>query len=403
MAAIMTFPRREAQAVGLVGLAHFLSHVFTLALAPLLPMITSDLNMTYVEFGFAIAAFSITTGLFQTPMGFLVERVGGRIVLISGLVLNSVCFILAGWFAANLWQLMALMALAGVGNSVFHPADYSLLSSSIAKPRLGQAYSAHTFLGILGLIIGPIMTVALEPSMGWRGAVAAVGFIGLATAAVLILGAGLIAEGGELKKKQGMADSLRELMTSPAIMLFFLFYVCTSAANAGITQFSIVTFQSMYGVEKATAVAALTIYQVGALALVLPGGVLADRTTRQDVYLVTGFAITAALVFLAGTAMFPFWIAVAMLCTGGAIRGGLNSVRDVAVRQIPTDIPIGTVFGFVSTGFLLGQTIGGPLYGWLFDHFPPNYIFYVSAFVHVLGIGIIAINPGTRKKQAPAE
>jgi predicted MFS family arabinose efflux permease len=139
------------------------------------------------------------------------------------------------------------------------------------------------------------------------------------------------------------------------------------------------------------------------LLLVLPGGVLADRTTRQDYYLVLGFAATALFVFLAGTALFPFWIAVAMLCIGGAIRGGLNSVRDVAVRQIPTNIPVGTVFGFVSTGFLLGQTVGGPLYGWLFDHFPPSYIFYVSALIHVIGIGIIAINPGTRKSQAPAE
>jgi predicted MFS family arabinose efflux permease len=399
----MTFPRREAQAVSLIGLAHFLSHVFTLALAPLMAVMTRDLNISYAELGIVVAVFALTTGVFQTPMGFLVERIGGRAVLIGGLVLNSVCFVWAGWFTTGLWDLLVVMALAGVGNAVFHPADYALLSSSVDKPRLGQAYSVHTLAGMVGLIVGPIMTVALEPSMGWRGAIAAVGLLGLATSAVLVVGAGMMSEGAEHKTKQRMSDSMRELLTSPAIVLFFLFYMCTSAANAGLTQFSIVAFQSMYGVEKAVAVTALTIYQIGSLALVLPGGVLADRTSRQDFYLALGFAITAAFVFLVGTGLLPFWFAVALLCLGGAIRGGLNSVRDVAVREIPTDIPVGTVFGFVSTGFLIGHALGSPLYGWLFDHFPPSYIFYVSALIHVIGIGIIAINPGARRSQAPAE
>ncbi len=403
MATVMYFPRREAQALGLIGLGHFLSHVFTLALAPLLPLITRDLNISYTEFGLIIAAFSITTGIFQTPMGFLVERIGGRAVLIGGLLLNSICFMLAGWYATELWQMLLLMAIAGIGNAVFHPADYALLSGAIDKSRLGQAYSVHSFVGIAGLVAGPIMTVALEPSMGWRGAVAAVGIAGLVTAAILLAFVQMIPEGGEQKKKQSMAASMHELLTSPTIMLFFLFYVCTSAANSGITQFSIVTFQSMYGVEKATAVAALTAYQIGALMLVLPGGILADRTTRHNFYLVLGFGITAVCIFIAGTGLLPFVLAVALLCIGGAVRGGLNSVRDVAVRQIPTDIPIGTVFGFVSTGFLLGQTIGAPLYGWLFDHYPPNVIFYVSAAIHVLGIALVLINPRSHKKPVAAE
>ena len=167
MALVLHFPRREAQALGLIGLAHFLSHVFTLGLAPLLPSITRDLGISYAQFGLIIASFSITTGVLQTPMGFLVERVGGRTVLIAGLILNSICFMIAGWFATNLWQMVLLMALAGVGNAVFHPADYSLLSSAIGKSRVGQAYSVHSFLGIGGLIVGPIMTTALFPIWTW--------------------------------------------------------------------------------------------------------------------------------------------------------------------------------------------------------------------------------------------
>src|SRR5690606_23931125 len=127
MEAVAGFPRREAQAVGLVGFAHLLSHLYMLPLVPLVLDITADLGIGLAEYGIAIAAYAITTGVFQTPMGLVVERIGGRRVLIAGLALNAACYVLIGLFAADFWTFIALMALAGVGNSVFHPADYSLL------------------------------------------------------------------------------------------------------------------------------------------------------------------------------------------------------------------------------------------------------------------------------------
>lgn len=403
MEAVAGFPKREVRAIGLVGFAHMLSHLYMLPLAPLVPLITRDLDIDYAGFGLALAAYAIMTGVFQTPMGLLVERIGGRIVLTAGLALNASCYVLIGLFATELWQFVALMAVAGIGNSVFHPADYSLLSSSIGDKRMGRAFSIHTFTGHVGFIAGPIITAGLEPFVGWRGAVMAIGALGLATTLVLMVFAGMIAEGSKVKKGASIGKSLRDLVRSPTVMLFFVFYVCSSASNVGITQFSVAAFQSMYGLERVAAVTALTAYQIGALALVLPGGLLADRTTRYDLIMVLGFGTTAVLIFLAGTALLPFWLVVVALCIGGALRGGVNASRDVAVRNIAAHIPVGTVFAFISTGFLLGQAVAGPFYGWLFDHYSPQYIFYISAAVYVLGISTILFNPGARPQAAAAE
>ena len=398
--AVMGFTRREGQVLGLVGTAHMLSHLYLLAWAPLLVQITRDLNISYAEFGIALSVFAIFTGVFQTPMGLLVERIGGRRVLMAGLFVNALCFVLIGLFATNFWVLVALMALAGIGNSVFHPADYSLLSSSIGDGRIGKAFSVHTFVGSLGFIVGPIITAGLEPFLGWRGAVISIGSAGLVTALALIAFASLMSDGHATKKKKPVSDSLRELLSSPAVLLFFVFYMCTSFGNAGITQFSIVALQDMYGMDKVAAVAALTAYQVGALMLVLPGGIIADKVTRYDLIILVGFAITSVMIFLAGSELLPFWMVVVVLCIAGAIRGGVNTSRDVAVRRVATTIPVGTVFGFVSTGFLVGQAIGGPFYGWLIDHYPPNYVFYVSALVHILAIATVLFNPGSRTATA---
>lgn len=396
MDAVAGFPKREAQAVGLVGFAHLLSHLYMLPLAPLLLALESDLGINKAEFGIALAAYAITTGILQTPMGLLVERIGGRVVLISGLFLTSLCFVMIGLFVTDFWQLVAFMAVAGIGNSVFHPADYSLLSSSVDDKRMGRAFSIHTFVGHIGFIAGPVLTASLEPLVGWRGAVMSIGLVGLAMTVVLIVFCHLITEGTRVKKKDGVGGSLRELLSSPPVLLFFVFYMASSAANIGITQFSVAAFQDMYGLERVTAVLALTAYQIGALMLVLPGGILADRTTRYDLVMVVGFGIAGLLVLISGTGLLPFWLVVGALLVAGAMRGGVNASRDVAVRHVARHIPIGTVFGFISTGFMVGQAVGAPFYGWLYDNYSPNLVFYSSAAVYVVGIATVLFNPGTR-------
>ena len=134
-----------------------------------------------------------------------------------------------------------------------------------------------------------------------------------------------------------------------------------------------------------------------------PGGLLADKTDRYDAVLIVGFGVAAIAVFLAGTDFLPYWLVVACLAIGGATRGAANASRDVAVRQVATNVPVGTVFGFVSTGFLVGQGLGGPLYGWLFDNYPPEYVFFASAAFSVLALGTILFNTGARRSLEAAE
>lgn len=403
MASVISFPRHEVKAVGLIGFAHMLSHVYPLALAPLLIPITKSLQITTVEWGTALAVFAITTGVLQTPMGFLVERIGGRKVLIGGLLLFSTAYFLIGWQAASFWELLGFMAIAGIGNSVFHPADYSLISSSVGEERLGRAYSIHTFVGHVGFLAGPVLAAALEPFIGWRGAMMAMGAIGLVMTFALILFAHLISEGTKVKKKDSMTDSLRDLLTSRPVMLFFLFYMGASMANFGVTQFSVAAFENMEGSSRAAGVVALTVYQIATLLLVLPGGILADKTVRYDAILMIGFGVSALMVFLAGTNLLPFWLVVICLAVGGAMRGGANASRDVAVRHVAAHLPIGTVFGFVSTGFLVGQALAGPIYGYLVDNYPPHMIFYASAAFSVLAMVTVLFNTGTRWQAEAAE
>lgn len=381
--------RREAQAVGLVSFAHLLSHLYMLALPPLFPLLRGDLGVGYAELGLVITAYSVTTGLLQTHMGFLVNRIGGRLVLAGGLFVNALCMALAG-LVTDYWQLVALMLLAGAGSSVFHPADYSILNARVDGARIGRALSAHTLAGNLGFLVAPPLFAALAVFTGWRAALVVTGLVGVATAAAVLVAADLLS--GEGKAKTRQEDSWRKLLTSPKILLLFAFYVLSSAANSGMVHFSVVALKDLYHLPVTVTAAALTAYQGLQLLAVLPGGWLADKVENHELALALCFGVSGALVLLAGAGGLPFWLAVGLLGGAGALRGLVNASRDVSVRHAAADVSVGTLFGFVTTGYAVGQAIGPGLYGWVMDFGRPELVFWVSAAFSTLAISTMLYN-----------
>jgi FSR family fosmidomycin resistance protein-like MFS transporter len=375
--------KREVQVTGLVAFAHLLSHFYMLALPPLFPMARADLGLGYGELGMTITAFAITTGLLQTPMGFLVNKIGGRKVLIGGLLLNAAAIALVG-LVTSFWQLIALMLLAGVGSSVFHPADYSILTARIDNKRLGRALATHTVGGNLGFVFAPPLMVALAAMFDWRVAMMTMGLVGVALALVMLVLSGVIGDGGMAKRKD--ADSWRKLVTSPKIMMLFAFYVLSSGANCGIVYFSVVALKDIYDLPVAATAAALTAYQVLSLLAVLPGGWLADRVENHELLLAICLGLSSILVVIGGLGFAPFWLAASAIGAAGALRGLVNTSRDVSVRHAATEVSVGTLFGFVTTGYSGGQIIGPAVYGWLMDLGHPQLVFWASAAFSALAI-----------------
>ena len=104
----------------LIGNGHFLSHFYSLCMPPLLLAWQPAFNVTFAEVGLAVAVMSGAAAIFQTPVGFLVDRYGARRFLIGGALLMSLSIIAMG-FATSFWQILVLALLSGIGNSVIHP------------------------------------------------------------------------------------------------------------------------------------------------------------------------------------------------------------------------------------------------------------------------------------------
>ena len=153
---------QDATVIGLVGMAHLISHFSQLLLAPLFPWLKESFQVSYTELGFLMTLFFVVSCAVQTASGFLVDRFGPRPILFAGLGLIGLAAM--GYASSTSYLMLAVSAVVGgIGNGVFHPVDYTLLNRKIHPVRLGHAYSVHGITGSLGWALAPAMLVPLAP------------------------------------------------------------------------------------------------------------------------------------------------------------------------------------------------------------------------------------------------
>jgi len=385
-------PAPHTRVVGAVSAAHFVSHYYILLLAPLLPFVRADYGVSYTEIGLALAAFNTVSAVLQAPAGFLVDWLGARILLLCGLLFGAGAFVIAG-LVDSYWVLVAMFALAGLGNAVYHPADYALLSQYVPSERIGQAFSVHTFAGLLGSAVAPPTLLMMQSLWGWRGAFIGAGILGFAVAATLMVIRDNTAEATTAStlraKSDGGADGWRLLM-SPAILLNLLFFVLLAMMSGGLYNYSVVALGALYGTPVATANAALTGNLTLAAIGVLAGGLLVGRTSRHG---------TVAAIGLLAIALFTVLIAeldlgalglIAAMTAAGFFFGVIMPSRDMIVREVTPPGSFGKVFGFVTTGFNIGGIIAPLIFGAIMDHGSPRLVFILVAACSVAAIATVA-------------
>ena len=408
ISARMGMPPRETKVVGIICTGHFFSHFFLLMLPPLFPVLREIYGVGFTELGFATACFSIASGFTQIPVGFMVDRYGAKKLLIWGLATESVAICLIGVFPVYP-ALLALMIAAGLSNSVFHPADYAILNANVDKSRIGRIFSFHTFTGYLGDAVAPATVLLLASLFDWRVAMFVCGLFGLITAAVMWANAEILdnatrtnaksasdaAPGGKPALK-GMA-----LLFSLPILMGLLFFAAMSIANGGIRTFGVSTLHELYHTSLGAAGAVISVYLFVSPVGVLAGGFVADRIKRHDIVAAGCILIIAMCVFSIAIFDPPLVVIGCLLAVAGFGNGFLAPPRDMIVRSLAPPDAIGSVFGFVSSGFAIAGIIAPILYGWLLDHSDPRNVFWVSGFVALITI-VTVLGTGSVGRRAAA-
>jgi len=380
--------RHDARVIGVVGFAHLFSHFFQLALPPLFPLLRAEFGTSYAVLGTLVGVYYAASGVTQFVSGFAVDRLGARPVLLAGLALAGGGSLLASLVPGIGW-LFPVATLMGIGNGVFHPADFAILNANVAPRRLGHAYSAHGVGGNLGYALAPVVSFALGTAFGWRFALAAMGALGfVALGMIATQRALLVSHRAADAHLQTLKGSVALFVQAP-IVLCFLYFVFNTIGGIGLQTFIPTVLGSGFDVSLALATSALTAYLLGGTAGILAGGFLAGQTARHDRVAATGLLLGAVVLGVVAAGAVPPPVLLPIFALIGFVLGATGPSRDLIVRSATPKGAAGRVYGFVYSGLDLGGIIGPVAFGFLLDQGHAREVFFGVAACYVLAIGAV--------------
>lgn len=308
--------RREIEAIALVGFGHSVSHFFHLVIPPLFPWLMREFGLSFTEAGALTAVFFTVSGIGQALAGFVVDRVGARRVLLAGMLLFVAAATILG-LAPNYAVLLLAAGVAGLGNSVFHPADYTLLNRNVSMPRLGHAFSVHGLSGNLGWALAPVFMTGITVLASWRVAAFAAALVAAVAVTLLWLRRDTITEPPLHASAHGTAApvSTFAFLGSGAVWMCFLFFLFITVAYAAQQNFGPSVLHSLYDMSLAAGASALTAFLLGGAAGIAVGGFMVARQQAHDRVIAVVLVLAAVFALLLATGRVPVWSVTALMAT----------------------------------------------------------------------------------------
>jgi len=400
--------RQDATVIGLVGLAHSISHFSQLLLAPLFPWLKDAFSVSYAELGLLMTIFFVVSCIVQTLSGFVVDRFGPRPVLFGGLSLLG--FAAFGFASSQSYWILGLFSVvAGIGNGVFHPVDYTLLNRKVHPSRLGHAFSVHGISGNLGWALAPAMLVPLTLAYSWRTALVCAGLLVFFVLAVLWLNRGQLAlevtvgrkpeQGATVKSPAGQLDFL----TIPAVWMCLAFFFFYAMALSGVQAFAPEAARLLHGVPTHLVAMCLTVYWVCSAGGMVVGGFLARDPARCERIVGAGFGVAALIALALGFGDLAPAAVPVLFGAMGLGAGIAGPSRDLLVKRSSPDDATGRVYGVVYSGLDIGQAVAPLMFGLLMDLHRPAQVWLGIAVVQgVLIVSAFNVRQVRRTVLAPA-
>lgn len=386
--------RQDAAIIGMVGLAHASSHFSHLILPVMFPVFIKEFGFSFAELGLLMSVFFVVSGLGQATSGFLVDRMGARPVMFGSLVF----FVLACIVASSAHGYPALMlaaALAGFGNSPFHPVDFTIMNQRVSAPRLGYAFSVHGVTGNLGWALAPVFFAFFTSVYTWRVAYLAAAVMYGAILLMLVLQRDKIRTVVTPRVADGKAEHDLAFMKLPVVWWCFGFFLLSTMTLAVVQSFSVSLLQAMHNVSFKEASATLTAYMLcGAVGIVI-GGVVAARIEDSDRVVATCMGVAALFLGLCGTGLFGATGTMVVLAATGFAVGIGGPSRDMMIKKATPKGATGRVYGMVYSGLDVGFAISPVLFGLFMDRGWFSMTFYGAALVLLLAVGA-ALGVGQR-------
>ena len=384
----------DVRVISLLSLAHGSSHFFHLILPPLFPWLKAEFALSYAELGLLMSVFFVVSCIVQAASGFLVDRIGARPVLFVGVGLLALSAIVLS--QSNGYGLLMLGAvIAGCGNGVFHPVDYTLINHKVSTPRLPYAYSAHGVTGYLGWAAAPVFMAGIAALADWRIALLCAAVLETLILIVLWFNRGDLID--DAKHRRASAIKAAEeanpgrapqgsfaFLKLTSVWLCWLFFFFGMIAMAGIQSFAPSALNQLYGIPVTAGNFSITLLALGSAAGMILGGVMAAKLKMPDRIVGVCLFVCAVIGFLIGAEWVTAALVPGLFFMIGFGLGIAAPSRDMMIRSATPQGVSGSVYGIVYSGVDLGAAVGPLLFGILLDAGRPNSLFLGVAFLQLL-------------------
>ena len=367
----------------LITLGHGLTHWYPSTFYLLLPIIGSELGLSYSQIGLIMTCQYVAGAIANVPGGILVDTVGRKGVLMAvSLFWVGFPYLLMG-FAHGYLMLLACVALVGFGNSLWHPTAIPTLARRYPE-RKGLVLSLHGMGGNVGDALAPLAIGALLAVFTWREVVVLNVMPGLVMSLLILVFLGTMRLGSKPKPGQEKAQSLGDYFRGvPALFRNrALLLLTVSSAFRSMTQNSLLTFLPLYlaremGFSVFYVGAAMFALQAAGFAATPIAGHLSDRMGRRSIMMTSMLMTGVVLIFMTFAGKSHAFIAfVAVL---GFFLYAIRPVMQAWLLETTPKNMGGTSIGILFGAQALGSSVAPLIAGMIADQFGLLAVFWFLA------------------------
>ena len=375
----------DVRVIGLISLAHGSSHFFHLVLPPMFPWLKDAFALSYAELGLLMSIFFVVSCVVQASSGFLVDRIGARPVLFAGVGLLALAALT--YSQSNGYPMLIMGAvIAGCGNGIFHPVDYTLINHKISPPNLPYAYSMHGVTGYLGWAAAPAFMVGIAQFSDWRIAFLSAALLEVVILMILWVNKNQLLDNVKERHESshasaqaanpgGAPESAFAFLKLPAVWFCWMFFFFSMASTSSLQSFAPSALFSIYELPLTTGSYYITLLALGSAGGVLFGGYLAAKLQAPERIVSTCLSVTVVMCLLLATGFISLELIPIIFFALGFGYGVVAPSRDLLVKKATPQGVAGRVYGIVYSGIDLGAAVGPFIFGLFMDAGLPKALF----------------------------
>jgi MFS family permease len=401
----------DVRVIALISLAHGSSHFFHLILPSMFPWLKDAFALSYAELGLLMSIFFVVSCVAQASSGFLVDRIGARPVLFAGVGLLALAALT--YSQSNGYAMLILGAvIAGCGNGIFHPVDFTLINHKVSPPNLPYAYSMHGVTGYLGWAAAPAFMVGIAELADWRIAFLSAAILEALVLFILWINRSKLIDNVQERRAEshasaqaanpsGFPDSAFAFLKLPAVWLCWRFFFFSMAATSSLQSFAPTALFEIYGVAISVGSYFITLLALGSAAGVLFGGYLAAKLKAPQKIVSSCLSLTILMSLLLASGSTPMDLIPILFCAIGFGYGVLAPSRDLLVKQVTPQGVSGRVYGIVYSGIDLGAAVGPFIFGFFMDAGLPKALFIgIALFQFMIIPTVLKVTSKTKAQVA---